>query len=243
MKNKLPSLIISGALGTVSLPASAALTVGTLLEFTGTFSMDTTAGLVVTPIKSGPDGGIIIGLVQDTNGHASHGGTTSHLAGGIDYEWSFFGKQGMHFTTSPIVVVDNDVNNDGGFTKTLDFSGWRVTWNGGPVINMGGGIQDCGTSSDGICSSSYGDLAGSYDNGTGLATITCSTASCSYSSSFTLSYNADVPMQSPPGDFGGVSYGLNLTGYINAVPIPAAAWLFSSGLAGLLLQSRRRWRR
>ncbi|NOZ37490.1 MAG: VPLPA-CTERM sorting domain-containing protein [Gammaproteobacteria bacterium] len=240
------SASIALALGGVSLSANAALTTSAVLDFTGTFGLDTGsgAGAVLTPIQSGPDGGIHIGVIQDTNGHNSHGGAP-HNKGGLDKEWLFSGNSGMHFTSSPITVVDNDVNNDGGFTQTLDFSGWRVTWNGVPSITLGGGIQDCGTSTDGICvisgaGSGSVDIAGSYDNGSGLATITCSAASCSISSTFTLTYAAVIP-SNDPSNFNGVPYSLDITGkVVSAVPIPAAVWLFGSGLAGLFAVSRRR---
>lgn len=50
MKKKLLSLVIAGALGTASLSAHAALTSGTLLDFTGTFTLDAgpSFGLIIT---------------------------------------------------------------------------------------------------------------------------------------------------------------------------------------------------
>lgn len=241
MKKQLLNLAITGVLGTVSLSANAALVAGSVLDFTGTFEWSTYGTI---PIQSGPDGGIQIGVTQDTNGHLSHGSPFNppHVAGGLDMEWIMLSNAGMHFTASPIVVVDNDVNNDGGFTKTLDFSGWRMTWNGIPSINLGGGYQDCGTSTDGICVDTnpyVGDVGGTYDNGSGLATITCSTASCSISSTFTLTYSAVVP-QADPSNFGGVPYFLNLTGHVSAVPLPTAAWLLGSGMLGLMSVAKRR---
>jgi len=235
---------IALALGGASLSANSALTTSAVLDFTGTFGFDTGSpgGIIYTPIQSGPDGGIHIGVTQDTNGHNSHGGNP-HNVGGLDKEWLFLNNSGMHFTTSPIIVENNDVNSDGGFTKTLDFSGWRMTWNAIPEIGLGGGFQDCGTSTDGICVSTGGyDISGTYDNGSSLATITCSTASCSVSSTFTLTYAAVFPM-ADPSNFGGVPYSLDISGKVNAIPVPAAAWLFGSGLAGLLAVSRRKNKR
>lgn len=125
---------------------------------------------------------------------------------GIDEPWNFFGNTGMHFTTSPITEVA---------PGELDFSGWRVTWNGIPAINMGTGAN---------------------------ATITCSTASCSDSSTFTLDYAATVPAGDASG-FGGVAYAFHATGHVQGaptIPVPAAAWLFGSGLIGLVGVARRR---
>ena len=148
--------------------------------------------------------------------------TTTEVPG-IDEPWNFFGGTGMHFTSSPIIVIDNDVNGDGGFTKTLDFSGWGVTWNGIAAINMGSGNHSGGA-------------------GDGLATITCSDVSCSQSSTFMLDYFAAVPLNDPSG-FGGVQYALHLEGQVggtvSAVPVPAAVWLFGSGLIGLIGIAKR----
>ncbi len=200
------------AMGAVSLNANAALTTNILLDFTGTFGMEVSPGYVVpTTISSGPDGGISIGVAQDTNGHASHGGSPEGGFGGLGKEWLFFSNSGMEFTTNPIIVVNPDVNGDGGITQTLDFSGWRVTWNSIPAINMGGGIQDCGTT--GSPNPACGGPTGTFDNGTQLATIVCSAADCPAGSTFTLTYAAVVPV-GDPSNFGGVNYTVNLTGSI-----------------------------
>jgi len=99
----------------------------------------------------------------------------------------------------------------------LDFSGWTVNWNGF-VIDLGGD-------------------AGAGD--TGLAAITCSTPPCSANDTYVLDYFAHVP-QSDPSEKGGVFYSLHLEGQISAVPVPAAAWLFGSGLLGLVGMARRK---
>lgn len=50
--------------------------------------------------------------------------------GAIDQAWSFLANTGSDFLVSAVT----------GDTSTgLNFSGWRVTWNGIPSINMGGG--------------------------------------------------------------------------------------------------------
>jgi len=93
---------------------------------------------------------------------------------------------------------------------TLDMSGWTVFWNGGDI-----------------------------DMGTGMAaTVTCGNT-CEAGDSFTLDYDAVVPS----GGFAGVAYALHLEGTIgaaSAVPVPAAVWLFGSGLVGLAGVARRR---
>ncbi|NCS74797.1 MAG: hypothetical protein GW783_11840, partial [Deltaproteobacteria bacterium] len=84
---------------------------------------------VQVPLAPGPDGGIVIGQVQPASGSHSgdpDGSESAH----IDVPWAFFGHTGMDFTT--VAITDNG-------DHTLDFSGWRVTWNGIPSINMGAG--------------------------------------------------------------------------------------------------------
>jgi len=265
MKKSAISSAVALALGTASIGAQAALTTGSVLNFdAGTviclaggtapsnctygasdvqgsfFTMDANGDGTVqtgekTPISA--NDGIIIGTSQAASG--SHAGPADGSENpGIDNPWGFFKNTGMHQTTSPVTVV-----NDLGTVKDLDFSGWSVTWNGIPSINMGGGFQDCGTTGDGICVDNNGnDIGGTYDNGTSLATLTCSASSCSTSSTFTLSYAAVVPQADASG-FGGVPYTLTLVGHVDApaaVPVPAAAWLFGSGLMGLVGVARRR---
>ncbi len=250
------------ALAGSSMSASALLTTTSVLAFdpgylgniandpTGAgaswFSMKVSPYTVVyTGMQVGQDDGLHIGVTQDTNGHATHSGTIGYPpppnsiggewpqhsgVGGIDDEWAFYEGAGLHLTTAPVTVV-----SDFGATKTLDFSGWNMTWVDRPTMSLGGGFQDCGTATDGICVDNFNnDFPGTYDNGTGLATIVCSNASCSASSTFTLTYNANVPQGDLSG-WGGTSYGLHLQGTIaSSIPVPAAAWLFGSGLLGLI---------
>lgn len=99
----------------------------------------------------------------------------------------------------------------------LDFSGWNIDWND-ILIDLGG---DAGV----------GD--------TSLATITCSSSSCSANDTYVLDYFAHVPQPDLSGK-GGVFYTVHLEGVISSVPVPAAVWLFSSGLIGLIGIARRK---
>ena len=160
---------------------------------------------------SGADGG-----TQNTT--AAYVASTTE-APGVDEPWNFFGNTGMHYLNSAATVLSGAGTN----SQTLDFSGWGVTWNGIPAITMASGAHSGGTD--------------------GVATITCGDASCSQSSTFALDYYATVPLGDPSG-FGGVMYALHLEGHVggtvSAVPVPAAVWLFGSGLLGLVGVARRK---
>lgn len=101
---------------------------------------------------------------------------------------------------------------DGASGGTLDMSGWYVHWND-VQIDMSSG---------------------------GTAALTCSTANCD-GGTYTATYAAVVPNDGTT-NFGNVNYTLNLQGTItpSAVPVPAAVWLFGSGLLGLVGVARRR---
>ena len=158
---------------------------------------------------------------------------------GIDQPWLFFGNPGVHQTTSAISIL----NDDGFGNVELDFSGWSVNWNG---IDIGLGGAAWGS------------------NLNGVALMTCG-SDCSVGDTFSLFYTATVT----EGPFTGVRYrlgfdsgalslasaglsasvaeatedpGVTATGTIgtSAVPVPAAVWLFGSGLLGLIGIARRK---
>lgn len=190
-----------------------------------------------------PENGITLGAAQPASG--SHTGLPdgSEIFS-IDQPWQFFGNTGMHQSNSPVSIVSDD--NAG--NVLLDMSGWGITWNGIPNIPFGSG--------------SWGS------NPEGQAVLTCG-LDCSVGDSFSLFYTAAVPLGDPSG-FGGVRYrlgfdgglagaslggaalsatvfsdsdlGATVTGIIGAsvVPVPPAAWLFGSGLIGLIGVARRK---
>ena len=210
-------------------PANAALTNGLTLDMTRAptggivqpasgsyFSMlalDTTLNGVpdtTVYIPIASFNGIRLGTTQTASG--SHSGAVNGTENpDIDDPWGFFGNTGMHQTTS-----NSNVLSASGNTATVDFSGWNVTWNGIAGIPMGSGAWG--------------------GNADGVADITCA-VDCSYGDTYTLDYTATVPL-GDPSNFGGVSYGLHLEGSV--VPVPAAVWLFGSGLLGLVGVARRR---
>ncbi|HED33214.1 MAG TPA: VPLPA-CTERM sorting domain-containing protein [Gammaproteobacteria bacterium] len=145
----------------------------------------------------------------------------------IDNPWNFFGNTGMHQTTSGAWIL-SDAGLATGNTMEIDFTGWDVTWNGIASIPMGGDTAN-------------------FASDTGIANITCA-ADCSVGDTYVLEYAAHVPLNDASG-FGGVAYGLYLEGTvgvlspytpISTVPVPAAVWLFGSGLLGLVGVARRK---
>ena len=264
MKKLILATAVASALGAsvVSTSASAALANDALLNFdpgvittiyipyvgdvdtvqSGSyFGMDTNGKGGITAAERTPisqNDGLLLGTAQAASG--SHGGAIDGSENpGVDAAWEFFSNTGMHLSSSATTVL-----TAAGNTATVDLSGWAVTWNGIPSIDMGGGIQDCGTTSDGICVTTPPppnvgeDIGGVYNNGTGVAIITCA-VDCAVGDTYTLDYDAVVP-QADPSNFGGVSYTLHLEGTVGAVPVPAAVWLFGSGLLGLVGIARRR---
>ena len=132
------------------------------------------------------------------------------VPGSIDVTWNFFGNPGNHIQDGTISVA-----TAAGNTATINMTGWTVFW-GDPTSPDRGAI-DMGTGAD--------------------AVVTCG-VDCGLNDTFTLDYTAVVPS----GAFQGVAYQLHLTGTIGGavIPVPAAVWLFGSGLLGLVGVARRR---
>jgi hypothetical protein len=155
---------------------------------------------------------IVLGQAMTSSGQHT-GAINGSESPAIDNPWGFFGNTGMHTLLSGVSVIDSDVNNDGGFTQTLDFSGWGVNWG-----NYGPGGTDGGTIPMG-----------------GVATIVCDLADCASGSNYVLDMAVHVPAA-----FTSVPYSLHLEGTVSQVPVPAAVWLLGSGIVGLVGVARRR---
>ena len=154
--------------------------------------------------------GIIIGSSQPASG--SHAGAPDGSESpGIDAPHSWFANTGMFGSNSAI-----DLLTATGNTATLDFTGLAWDWNG---------VDDIG-----LYAPTFGD--------TGIATVTCA-VDCSNGDAYMLDYSGHIPPGGSSG-LGGEEVIIHLEGTISAVPIPAAAWLFSSGLLGLIGMARRK---
>ncbi|VAW61898.1 hypothetical protein MNBD_GAMMA11-765 [hydrothermal vent metagenome] len=219
MKNIFLSTALLSVISIVPQAANAALIDGSVLDFDGVFLSGNVTALpavgsgswfsmqldpepalpVITSISS--FNGLVIGTTQ----------VASVSTPNIDNPWGFSGNTGVHQSTSNTNIISAS-----GDTATIDFSGWGVSWNGIPNINLGAGDSN------------------------GIATITCDTGSgCGNGAGYVLDYFATVPTNSSSLK-GGIKYRLHLEGTISAVPVPAAVWLFGSGLIGLTGIARRK---
>ena len=179
------------------------------------FAMDSDGSGAVEPTEMNPIQVLAtLDFADLTAATGAHTGSIDGSENPVSDIWEFFGGVGMDYLTAPLVD-----NNDG----TINMSGWTVTWNSPTsVIPMGGDPNQGDTS---------------------LATFVCAGgAACAVGDAFTLDYTAHVPLGDPSG-FGGVLYTLHLDGTVaSVVPVPAAVWLFGSGLLGLVGVARRKSR-
>jgi len=161
--------------------------------------------------------GLVLGSVQTPSGSHS-GAPDGSESSTIDNPWVLFGNTGMTGNQSASNVLTASGN-----TATIDFSSWGMVWNGSdtesvfPHVSMGTGAW-FGSTTD------------------GMAQVTCS-VDCGEGDIYTLVYSATMALDPPPSSenlFENTLYLLNLTGTISAVPVPAAVWLFGSGLVGLM---------
>lgn len=144
--------------------------------------------------------------------------------GDIDV-WMLQGSSGHHYTeTAP----------SGGTTSGIDFSGWAIFYNGGTVVSAGSKHDWAPFNCDALgCSGVSFDASVAAFSWSGVY-------GDSYSLWYAMAFSPDPSWYSPIG------YLLHLEGTVlaapSAVPLPAAAWLFSSGLLGLMGFTRLRGR-
>ncbi len=193
--------------------------------------------------------GIQLGSTQPAGNGSHSGACTTSDTGAITKPWGFFFNCGHEFSTGSGInnsTATSDPNSldlrdeegkgqslglphpsvDG--HEFLDFSNWRVTWNFIPAINMGGGLQDCGTDADGICKAGteFPDIAGTFFNGSSLAHLECFTdaarttpvSPCAGDHYYRSEYAAIVPQADPSG-FGGVLYEVRLEGVVVGIGV------------------------
>lgn len=191
----------NGDILTITAGVSGTNSSGTAIVTGGSyFGMDTNKDSKISPgeknvVVQGTTG-LVIGVV--TTAGASHSGAP--VAGdtnAIDAPWTFFGNTGSDFAKIGVT---------GGTTAGLDMSGWTVTWNGIPAINMSGGAWQP------LNCSALGCTGHTFTNGNAMLTWTGSNGGA-----YTLNYAATVPAGDPSG-FGGVQYFLHLEGTVIVPP-------------------------
>lgn len=162
--------------------------------------------------------GLVIGTTMPPGAH-HQGFPTASDTGPIDKSWSFGGNTGSDYLTVAV---------SGSTTAGLNFSGWAWAWSELSPISLGSGAWTPANCND------IPGCSGTFQNG--VAKFSWDGI---YGHAYSLSYAATTPGGCPCG-ISSVRYFLHLEGTVNAVPIPAAAWLFGSGLLGLLGIRRRR---
>lgn len=136
----------------------------------------------------------------------------------IDAPWVFSSSTGSHYASTAVT---------GSTTSGLNMSGWRWTWNNQDILMNTGAWTPTNCALIPGCS-------GALQNG--LAEFVWDGI---YGHTYLLNYAATIPSGDPSG-LGGIRYFLHLEGVVNPVPLPAAVWLFGSGLMGFLYFMRRR---
>jgi len=218
MKNVVIGSAIAAALSMGATSANAALSGGETLDFTSGTTSCALGGTLpncvygLTTVKSGSY------FAMDTNGNGSFDNPERVAmvnAGGVTLGSAQANGE-----------IDADWSFGGNMGRHNTATGITPTVNGDGSVDMSGWTVFWGAPG----------TAADIDMGQGAAaTITCG-VDCSDGDTFTLDYTAVVPS----GGFTGVAYQLHLEGVVSAVPVPAAVWLFGSGLVGLAGVARRR---
>ena len=233
MKKSTIAIAVGIVMGGAAMSANAALTSSATLDFTLGSATTVSCNYGTTPPCNKASYAVtdVVGswFAMDTNGNGVeasektpigsfngiHLGTTqaaggSHSGGINGTESPNIDAPWTFFGGTGMHQTTSPITVTGGSGGTVDMSGWNVAWNGIASIPL---VQQS-------------------------ASITCSTASCSDTSTYTL----DGAFHVNGAGFTTVAYTVHLEGHVgaSAVPVPAAVWLFGSGLLGLVGVARRR---
>lgn len=176
------------------------------------FGMDTQsnqkiAGGEKTALSMGTTG-LVIG-VTTTQGASHPGAILPGDTNAITAPWRFAGNTGSDYMR---------VAPTGSTTNGLDFSGWTVTWNSIPAIDMSTGAWIPLNCADlGITNCSFTNAIANIECFTD-SNFTTPSASCSAGEYYKLNYAATVPV-GDPSNFGNTRYLLHLEGQIFAEPL------------------------
>ena len=226
MRKSALTIAILGAMGVTGAQAASLSAGDTLSIGAGSFFAMGAGAYGTVPLLE--ESGITVGPAAGDTGTGSHGGDpVASDVGGVTQPWSFFYNTGYDYFSS------NGSGSFGGDTTTgVDMSAWTVTWNTVANIPMGGCSLVAGGCTQG--STVFAD--------TGVGSFTWDGTD---GGAYSIVYTAHVPV-GDPSNFGGVQYDLTLNGVVTLagapapIPIPAAVWLFGSGLLGLVGVARRR---
>ena len=230
MKKTAISAGIGLALGGAAFSANANLTSSTTLDFVLGTAQTISCNYGTTPPCNKATYAVtdIVGswFAMDTNGNGVEVGEKTPIG-------SF---NGIHLGTSQAAGGSHTGGIDGTESPNIDapwtfFGGTGMHQTTSPVTaTAGGALQMAGwnVAWNGISSIPLVQTSGS---------IACSTSSCSDSSSYTI----DASFHVNGAGFTTVGYTLHTEGHVaEAVPVPAAVWLFGSGLLGLVGVARRK---
>lgn len=176
----------------------------------------------INPLTPGAFSNLTIGGYDGSAPINNDFGSTSVAT--ADFET--FGPIGIYTSSSDDVStgfapVSGDVTNG---VLTLDLSSWTVWWNG-TNFNQGS-------------SSSLGAAERCYVT---INTTKCSTAIIVDTfDELTGEFSAHWDALALGGATNGELYNWNITGTVSAVPVPAAVWLFGSGLIALAGLAKRK---
>lgn len=173
---------------------------------------------------AGFQGLIVDGLTVQPAAGSHAGPPDGSETPGVDLPWEWFGNTGMHYTNAPLTKTGGAGNS-----LFLDLTGLQLIYNT-------------------FAPGRYEALVGIYED----ASVTCQ-FNCGDGESYLLTYrmlfSAECGPEGDPSCFGrqyqyefltlrGTIIGNDLAN----VPAPAAAWLFASGLFGLIGASNKKYR-
>ena len=231
MKKSTIAIAVGIVMGGAAMSANAALTSGATLDFVLGTAQTISCNYGTTPPCNKASYAVtdIVGsyFSMDTNGDGNIMGEKTAIGSfnGLVFG-ATQGASGSH-TGAPDGTESPDIDDPWNFfgntgmhqttAPTTDNGdgtinlAWEVTWNGIPAIPLAA---------------------------TSATTLVCDTGTCSDSSNYTI----DGAFHVGGAGFTSVAYTVHLEGHVavSAVPVPAAVWLFGSGLLGLVGVARRR---
>ena len=232
MKKTTIATALGIVIGGASMGANAALTSGATLDFTlGTVAVTCNYGTTPPCNKTTYSVSDVVGsyFSMDTNGNGVENsektpiGSLNGIVLGATQAAGGSHAGSVNGSESPNIDAPWTFFGGTGMHQTtsavtataggaVNMAGWNVAWNGIASIPL---VQQS-------------------------ASIACSTSTCSESSNYTI----DGAFHVNGAGFTTVAYTVHLEGHItdgvSAVPVPAAVWLFGSGLLGLAGVARRR---